>query len=273
MSAPDAVNISAGVNDLADILIHPVSVLMPIFNEREVVEIVVEEWAREVFAFLPDGSEMLFDDASDDGTSEILEQLKLRYPFIKINRAVRDGFDRASKRLYAVAKCQLIFFTDSDGQYLPADFWKVSRLMGHMLPDGPAMVHGYKLNRHDPFYRIVGSAFFNKLAKLVIGTNGHDINSAFRLIRREYVDEQVPKLRHVPMLLNSELYIRIEKAGYRIIDVPITHRERPIGESRSLPLKSFFKHGWHAACGIFALQRELSATRHAKRGAALIDHR
>jgi len=245
--------------DLAGILVHPVSVLMPIFNERDVVEVVVEEWAREVFSFLPQGSEMLFDDASDDGTFELLEQLKLRYPFIRVNRAARDGFDRASKRLYGMAKCRLVFFTDSDGQYLPADFWKVARLMGHLPQGGPDMVHGYKLNRHDPFYRIIGSAIFNKMVKLVIGSNGHDINSAFRLIRKELVDEQVPKLRHVPMLLNSELYIRIEKAGYRIVDVPITHRSRPVGESRSLPLKSFLKHGLRAARGVLALRRELAA--------------
>ncbi|MBV8781039.1 MAG: glycosyltransferase family 2 protein, partial [Phycisphaerae bacterium] len=67
---------------------HSVSILMPICNESEVVESVVEEWDREVFRYLPAGSELLFDDgASTDGTLEKLDTLREKHPYIRVLRS------------------------------------------------------------------------------------------------------------------------------------------------------------------------------------------
>ena len=41
-------------------LSEPVSILMPVSNEADVIEEVVEEWVREVISHLPAGSELLF---------------------------------------------------------------------------------------------------------------------------------------------------------------------------------------------------------------------
>lgn len=51
----------------------PISILMQVCNEAEVIESVIEECVGDVFEFLPEGSEILFGDgASTDGTQELL---------------------------------------------------------------------------------------------------------------------------------------------------------------------------------------------------------
>ncbi len=240
--------------DKTAILSEPVSILMPVCNESDVIRDVVDEWARDVIRFLPAGSELVFDDCSSDGTDAILAELAATiYPFIRVNRTRRDGFGAAAKRLYATARCPLIFFTDSDGQYMPEDFWTVAAA----LPNAD-MVHGYKVGRQDPLYRIVASAVFTHLAHLFFGSRGHDVNSAFRLMRRDLVETLVPDVCRLPVQPNAELYIRAESLGWRVIDIPVRHRQRLMGISRGLPPKTFLWEGWRSFIGLFLLKRDLA---------------
>lgn len=121
------------------VLTEPVSVLMPVCDEADVILDVIDEWARDVFAHLPAGSELLFDDCSTDGTTELIQQASGRHGFVAMQRSPRDGFFKSAMRLYRSASCPLIFFTDSDGQYVPQDFWKVAE---HIVDHD--MVHGAK---------------------------------------------------------------------------------------------------------------------------------
>jgi len=41
--------------------------------------------------------------------------------------AIKKGFEKASMDALKAAKTPLVFFTDSDGQYHPPDFWKLYR--------------------------------------------------------------------------------------------------------------------------------------------------
>ena len=256
---PESDGPSAGQSDDRFVILQePVSILMPVYNESSIIEAVVEEWYREVMAFLPEGSELLFDDASDDQTTVILESLRTKHPYIRINHAKRDGFGNATKRLYRMASNPLVFFTDSDGQYSPSDFWKIAEAMGGNSDDGYDMLNGYKTGRKHPLYQIIGSVAFNLFVRILFSSNGRDINSAFKLIRRGLVEDQVPKLCHVPNFINSELYIRAEKAGYKIKDIPVAHRARFEGKSKVSTPITYLKNGITTIRGMWNLKSDLS---------------
>ncbi|MEL6721689.1 MAG: glycosyltransferase family 2 protein [Pseudomonadota bacterium] len=233
----------------------PVSVLMPVCNEEDIIERVVEEWHQEVMLFLPEGSELIFDDASDDQTTPILHSLKTRYPYIVIHHSDRDGFGAATKRLYAMAKNPLIFFTDSDGQYLANDFWKMAEIMQNAEYD---MLNGYKVGRQHPYYQMLGSVLFNILFRFLFSSKGRDINSAFKFIKLSVIQDQLPEIKHIPEFVNSELYIRVEQAGYCIRDIPVRHRARFFGRSKvSRPL-SYMRHGIQTLHGMLLLKKSLA---------------
>src|ERR1700683_1664765 len=132
---------------------HPISILMPICNEVDVLDSLIDEWHRDVMQYLPSGSEMLFDDgASTDGTLEKLDKFQQTHPYIRVLRSKKEGFAPAARRLYQEARCPYVFFTDSDGQYVPSEFWKiVEGLKGYDI------AHGAKVSRKDPMIRLVGS--------------------------------------------------------------------------------------------------------------------
>lgn len=230
----------------------PVSILMPVYNESDIIEDVVREWHTDVCQFLPPGSELVFDDCSNDGTREILYKLQKEFPYLKVNESKKDGFFKSCLRLYGLAQCPLVFFTDSDGQYIPSEFWKIAE---HIKDYD--MVHGAKFNRHDPFYRVYSSKVFNVICRLIFGFPSSDINSAFRLIRKKVLDTTLKDIHLLTMLPNTELYVRAASQGYKIMNLDVGHRPRKYGVSRSLPLKVFFKEAYIAFRGILALKKEL----------------
>lgn len=232
---------------------QPVSIVMPVCNEAAIIEEVVEEWVSEVFKYLPEGSEILFDEAaSTDGTREILQRLQKKYPFIRVTfNPVKDGFAAAAKRLYQGAKCPLIFFTDSDGQYAASEFWKLTSFI-----EGYDIVHGAKITRQDPIYRRIASAVFNWIVRFVSDVYYSDINSAFRIVKKDVRDALLPKLGAMPALLNAELLLRAEFENYQIKQVFIRHRSRRHGKSRGLPASGFLNDCIKAFRGVHAIKSD-----------------
>lgn len=238
----------------AGTLREPVSIVMPVSNEANIITEVVDEWRRDVLAYLPEGSELVFDDCSSDGTEDILRELSELDRRIRVNFSERDGFFKAAMRLYRLARCPLIFFTDSDGQYVPAEFWKVAQnIASH------DMVHGYKSRRKDKLYRKGASLIFNLLVHALFGSKNKDVNSAFRLIRRPMLEQLLDQIHCLQMMPNAEMYIRAEWQGFRIKNVPVRHRIRKHGKSRSLPLRAFSRECLVAYRGLRALRQELLA--------------
>jgi len=230
-----------------------ISILMPVCNEAEVLEDVIEEWVRDVFQYLPEGSELVIDEAaSTDGTREILQRLCQKYPFIRVKyNETKDGFAAAARSLYQEARCPLVFFTDSDGQYVPSEFWKLVPFVGEF-----SLVHGAKIGRQDPFFRKVASAIFNRIARFLFDVHYSDINSAFRIIRTDLVRELLPQLHCMPTLLNAELLLRAELDNRSIKQVHVIHRHRLKGTSRGLPASTFIKESMAAYRGLCALKAE-----------------
>jgi glycosyltransferase involved in cell wall biosynthesis len=214
----------------------PVSILMPVCNEADVIEYVIKEWVDDVIQFLPEGSEFILEDAnSTDGTIDVINKLAIQYPNIRlIIHPTRDGFSAAARRLYNEAKCPLVFFTDSDGQYVASDFWKLAPYI-----ESFDLIHGAKIGRKDPAFRRYASSIFNKMSEFLFAVTYSDINSAFRLMKREVLERTLPQVNCMPTLLNAELLLRAEFENFRIKQMYVLHRERRFGESRGLPTNRF----------------------------------
>ncbi len=233
-------------------LSEPVSILMPVSNEADVIEEVVEEWVRDVISHLPRGSEFLFDEAaSNDGTREILQRLIIKYPFINVEyQDKKDGFAKAARRLYGRAKCPWVFFTDSDGQYVASDFWKLAKHIEGRYD----LIRGAKIGRKDPFIRRFASAVFNKIIQFLFNINYLDFNSAFFLIRKDALRDILGHLNCMPTLINTELLLRLELENYSIKQIYVLHRNRLFGVSRGLAPSAFMKHSIKAVRGLYAIK-------------------
>jgi len=230
---------------------EPVSILMPVCNEQEVIEAVIEEWAQDVIQYLPAGSELMIDDASTDGTRDILAKLIARYPFIKVfYQDKKDGFANAARRLYKNANCPWIFFTDSDGQYIAKDFWKLAKHINNNFD----LIRGAKVGRKDPMLRRVASGVFNKIIQFLFNMNYLDFNSAFFLIKKPVLDGLLDHIDCMETLINTELLLRMELENYNIKQVYVLHRMRLFGVSRGLPPLKFMLHSLKALQGLYKIK-------------------
>ena len=201
-----------------------VSLVIPVHNEAEVIEKVVKGFYNEVILSRPRSQLLVVEDGSTDGTKEILGRLSREIPMTLISGEVRKGYLRGLRDALLQAKGDIIFYSDSDDTHDPKDFWKLyGELTAHDL------VCGIKLNRQDPVYRKLLSLFYNLLVFARFGIYIRDINSGFKIMKRDVLESIVPEIRHLKYGFSTELVIRAHRKGFAISYVPVQHYWRTTG--------------------------------------------
>jgi len=187
---------------------------------------------RRAFSALEQASDdfevIVVNDGSRDETAAVLEQMqrelgpRLRVVTHEKNRgyggALRSGFEAASK--------DLVFYTDGDGQYDPAE---IHLLLERWTPD-VGLVNGYKRLRQDPWHRILIGNVYNRVARFLFGIRIRDIDCDFRLIRRPLVENL--RLESTSGTICLELVRKIEMTGCGVAEVAVSHYPRLHGRSQ-----------------------------------------
>lgn len=212
--------------------IKPISLILVVHQEAETIECVIKDFYKKVISNIPGSEFIICEDGSTDGTKEILVRLKNRYKLTLDMHKGKRGYTRAMRDGFRLAKNQVIFFSDSDGQHEPNDFWQMYPLLKHY-----DMVIGWKKSRRDAFYRLMMTYVFNKLIYFYFKIRLHDIDCGFRLIKKKVIDFILVQEWRLNHCVNAELTIRAYSAGFKITELPVTHFSRKIGSSRGLPLK------------------------------------
>lgn len=233
----------------------PVSVVLLAFNEAEVIETVVRDFYDKVVAKIPGSELIVAEDGSTDATPEILARLDAELPAMRLERQKeRRGYVNAFKTAMGFAKQEIIVFCDSSGKHDPADVWKMIPMMREH-----ELVMGYKVDRADPFYRIALARVFNFLVNFYFGVKFKDIDCPLRLFNRTAFLDVARQNWRERALINFELTLRFHYRGYRIAQVPVSHRAREFGESRGLPPKKIPKVIKNVLLNFKGLKAEISA--------------
>jgi glycosyltransferase involved in cell wall biosynthesis len=204
---------------------HPISVILPAYNESDIIEEVVISYYKEI------GSKLKIDlviaeDGSIDGTREKLLSLKERIPMLLLSDHNRKGYAKGVADALRSCHSTWIFFSDSDGQYLPGDFWPLWQKR-----HGNDLIIGRKINRREGMYRIVLNKGFHFILNLLFGYDLHDSDCGFRLIRREAVSAVINDVKYLKYSFWSEFTVRCCSRGFRMSEIPINHNPRKHGNS------------------------------------------
>lgn len=209
-----------------------ISVVMLVYNEAEIIEKVIREYYEKVVSRLNNVEFIIAEDGSTDGTKKILKKLEKELPIVLVSGEQRKGYVQAYKDSIKLPKKDYIFFTDSSGKHDPDDFWSMIRYVKKY-----DVISGYKIKRKDPLYRVIMTRIFNRIVNLYFGTHFKDIDSEFKLIRRQAMESILDDDWIVKDLISFEVMVRLFYRGYKIIEVPVRHKRRENGASRGLPLK------------------------------------
>jgi glycosyltransferase involved in cell wall biosynthesis len=204
-----------------------ITAFFPCYNDSGTIASVVITADRTLRELADDYEIIVGNDASTDNSAQILSDLQQHYSSLRVlNHTANRGYGGNLRSMFAAATKDLIFYTDGDAQYDPAE---LSKLYPLLLPNVD-VVQGWKLERHDPWHRKVIGRVYHHFVRWWFGLHLRDVDCDFRLFRRNVLES-------FPLDSNSgcitvEMMTRIEQGGFSVVEVPVHHYHREYGESQ-----------------------------------------
>jgi dolichol-phosphate mannosyltransferase len=213
---------------------HDIWLVLPTYDEASNLERIVTA-AREQ---LPDAARILIvDDNSPDGTGEIADRLEAELAGVSVlHRARKEGIGPAYVAGFrrALSKgAELIAQMDADFSHDPADLPRLlEAAAGADLVLGSRYVDGGGIADWGPLRRAIsrgGSAY----ARSVLGVSVRDLTGGFKVFRRRVLEAiDLGSIASTGYAFQVETTYRAVRAGFRVVEVPITFTERRVGESK-----------------------------------------
>jgi len=219
------------------------TVCLPTYNERENLERMVRALGKHGVSVL------VIDDNSPDGTGELADRLAHELPYVEvIHRDRKEGLGPAylaGFRRALADGAELILEMDCDFSHDPAD---VPRLIGATenadLALGSRYVPGGSVRNWGLVRRTV-SAGGSLYARLLLGVGVRDLTGGFKCYRRAVLETiDLDAITSRGYAFQIETTYRALRAGFRVVEVPITFVDRERGGSkmsRSIVLEGIWK--------------------------------
>ena len=213
------------------------SVVFPAFNEAANIRAVVEDAHQTVPKLAPIFEIIVVNDGSKDRTGEICDRLVEELSNVRVVHHPRNcGYGAALKSGIRLARYDLIFFTDADGQF---DLNEIGALLEQA--DAYDIVAGYRARRQDPPHRLLFAWGWNILVRLVLGVRIRDIDCAFKVFNRHVFNKV--QIHSVGAMVNTEIFAQVSRFGMTVREVPVSHFPRrhgkPTGGNISVIMRAF----------------------------------
>ena len=233
------------------------SVIVPVYNERYLVRELLERVAAVSVPGVDELEVIVVDDASTDGTREVLHQIAAAEPpwLHLLEQPRNSGKGAALRRGIAAATGDLVVFQDADLEYDPRDF---AVLVQPFLEDGADVVYGSRFAPHSrrrvlEFRHTWGNRLITLASNLFTDLDFTDVETCYKMFR-------APLLKSIPIRSNDfaievELTAKIAKRDCRIFEVPISYLGRTYQEGKKIG----WRDAWRAGNAIvrFAIVHDL----------------
>ena len=228
---------------------HGLSVFMPFYNEQENIRRVAAAVVTALERLAEDWELILVNDGSRDDTRKLADELAASDPRIRaVHHSVNRGYGGALQSGFRAAAKEYVFYTDGDGQF---DINQLDRLLP--LARQYDIVSGYRLDRQDSAIRRLNAWAWGLLVQRLLRFRCRDIDSAFKLYRREIFDRI--EMKSTGALIDAEILSRARCAGYTLGLVGVNHQPRLAGKSTGAKLRVIlraFRELWRLRKDILA---------------------
>ena len=234
------------------------SVVIPVYNEKtDIAELVGRVEASPV-----DKEIILVDDASTDGTPEIIEkEVVPKCRNVKFIRHERNGGKgRAIRTGLEYVTGDIVLIQDADLEYDPAEY---PQLVQPILEGRTGVVYGSRFMKTDKrifiwrwfqnrflgkkyeiryLHHFLGIQALNVLANLLYGANITDEATCYKVIKTDLLKDI--NLRCEGFEFCPEITAKLRKKGHTILEIPITYHPRTRQQGKKLNWTHGFEAIW-----------------------------
>jgi glycosyltransferase involved in cell wall biosynthesis len=206
-----------------DTALEGVSIVLPCHDEAPnltaAVKMASEAGRRHALAH----EVIVVDDGSRDRTLAIATSLAACDPAVRVVvHPTNQGYGAALRSGIAAARQPWVLLTDADLQL------ELSELGAFVpLANDHDLIVGYRIERQDPYGRIVAAALWNRLVDGLFHLPVRDVDCAFKLIRRKLLYQL--ELESDGAAISTELLVGLLGRDARLAEVGVHHRPREAG--------------------------------------------
>lgn len=214
--------------------VDSLSVFMPAYNEEKNVGGTIEQVLKVLQSLnLKEYEVIVINDGSEDNTAGVVKEWEKQDNHVRlISHEQNKGYGEAVKTGFYSANYNYIVFIDADGQFDFADITKLT----DKIRDADIVV-GYRINRQDSLMRIINGWGWTQISNILFGLRLTDVDCAFKLFKRKVIDT-IPHLESTRgAMINPETLAKSKKAGFKIVQVGVTHFPRKEGQQTGAKLQ------------------------------------
>jgi dolichol-phosphate mannosyltransferase len=210
------------------------TVCLPTYNERENLAAMVGALLERLG---PEDRVLVIDDGSPDGTGELADGLAAAEPRVAVlHRAKKEGLGPAylaGFRRALADGAELVFEMDCDFSHDPGDVLRlIAAAADADLVLGSRYVRGGRVENWTPGRRLVSRAG-SLYAQVLLLAPVRDLTGGFKCYRREVLERiDLDAVSARGYAFQIETTYRAIRAGFRVVEVPITFTDREAGTSK-----------------------------------------
>lgn len=199
------------------------SLIFPAYNEAESIVGVLERFTDYCLAHSINHEIIVVNDGSKDSTGVELELFASGHSTVRVlDHTTNLGYGAALRSGFSAAHGDYIFFTDSDGQFSPADLDRTVSLL-----EPRSIILGYREGRTEGWLRKFNARLWGQCIRLCLGVRVQDLNCAWKLFPRAVLTDT--NLMANGAFINAELLFYARKKNLVFQEIPVHHYPRQSG--------------------------------------------
>jgi len=206
-----------------------ISVVIPAYNEEQRLPPTLEQFLGFFRSYGEPFEIIVVNDGSKDGTAAVVRKYMETAPELRLlDLSPNGGKGRAVKAGLLAAKGNIWLFSDADGSTPPEDFPALRKALdaGADLAMGSRAISGSKLDVRQPVLRELLGRCFNLAVRTILWIPFHDTQCGFKAMKASSMRSSVEQLATPHFGFDFELVYRAHLAGLKVVEVPVTWRDR-----------------------------------------------
>jgi len=222
---------------------NKVSLIVPVYNESLHLQKFLE--AIDVLQLQIDKELVIIDDCSTDDSWEIINNFSFKTSVILYQQDKNRGKGAAIRKGIEHATGGIIGVQDADFEYETGD---ISRLIQPLIDKKADLVFGSRFKKSNPQVFRTFHYLINRIltiySNLCSGLYLTDMETCYKVFRREVIDELTPKLQQERFGFEPEVTARIARRRHRIYEISVSYSGRTYAEGKKIGWKDGFQALW-----------------------------